>query len=138
MTMAFFLIGLRGRKRRRSVVLLQQHISCLISIWRVNGTVWQAVYSPVSLHLFLCAGTSPWIREEEGTDFKTLWPCLLKRANLRRRISIIYRPRCSYMVYGGICRHFALMLCFLQLYKRAYTIRLSQRPFHKHIKMMFD
>lgn len=118
-------------------MLLLQHIWCLISIWRVNGTVWQAVYSPVSLHRFLCVGISPWMREEEGTDFKTLRPCLWRVCAQTCQFAAAYKYNLlSKMFLHGVQRHCAyiLHLCFalLQLYKGAYTIHLSQRPFHKH------
>lgn len=96
-------------------MLLQQHISCLISIWRVNGTVWQAVHSPVSLHRILCAGMSQWMREEGGTDFiihfgLVFGNSLLKRANLQLCMSIKYIVQdvltwCT----DTLLRHFALM-----------------------------
>ncbi len=96
-------------------MLLPQHISCLISIWRVNGTVWQAVYSPVSLHRFLCAGISPWMREEEGTDFKTLRPCLWRLCAQTCQFAAAYKYNLlSKMFLHSVHWHCAyiLHLCF--------------------------
>lgn len=111
-------------------MLLQQHISCLISIWRVNGTVWQAVHSPVSLHHILCAEMSQWMREEGGTDFiirfgLVFGNSVLKRANLQLCMSI---NSLSKMFLHGVQIHYSdiLHLCnaLLQLYKG--TLHLSE------------
>lgn len=122
-------------------MLLQQHISCLISIWRVNGTVWQAVHSPVSLHRILCAGRSQWMREEGGTDFiirfgLVFGNSVLKRANLQLCMSIIHCPRCSYMVYRYIIQTFCTYVMHFCNYTKGRCT--CQRPFHKQIKMTFD
>ncbi len=79
--------------------------------WRVDGTVWQAVYSPVSLHRFFCAGISPWMREEEGTDFKMLRPCLWRLCAQTYQFVVAYKYNLmSKMFLQVIQRHCAYIL----------------------------
>lgn len=122
-------------------MLLQQHISCLISIWRVNGSLWQAVHSPVSLHCILFAGMSQWMREEGDNDFRSRFGlvfgnCVLKHANLQLCMSIIHCPRCSYMVYRHIMQTFRTYVMHFCSYTKGRCT--CQRLFHKQIKKTFD
>lgn len=84
-------------------LLLQQHISCLIGIWRLNSIVW------LYIHLFPCITfsvlerLSGWEKKAalilKYTSAFNFSKSVLERPSVQLRISIIHCPRCSYMVY---------------------------------------